>query len=219
MIRHLVLWKLAAEIHGYAPAGLLDTYHAERHPVGARILTNTLAQRILYLGGDEMDPMRSVMGELLEYEDVRKLLVGMVTGLDIRYDVGDGDHPLLGRRLPNTEPAGGSGTDGTADLFRLLHSGRGLVLDLGGDDEVRAAAAPWADRVDTVTPSARPGGALADVEAALVRPDGYIAWIGSGGSGAAGLRDALSRWFGRPLDTVRDAAPAGAGARFQQPRM
>ena len=206
-------WKLGAEINGHAPAGLLDTYHAERHPVAARILANTLAQAILYLSGDEMDPMREVMTELLAYEEVQKLLVGMVTGLDIRYDVGPGDHPLLGRRLPDAELTGDAGPSGQANAFRLLHAGRGVVLDLGGDDTLRAAAAPWTDRIDVVTTASRPHGALADVEAALVRPDGYIAWIGSGGSGAAGLPGALTRWFGQPHESHQVVTPAAAGAR------
>ncbi|MCO5971428.1 FAD-dependent monooxygenase [Actinoallomurus soli] len=206
-------WKLGAEINGHAPADLLDTYHTERHPVGARILVNTLAQRILYLSGDEMDPMRAVLTELLAYEEVQELLVGMVTGLDIRYDVGAGDHPLLGRRLPDAELTGDFGPSGTARAFRLLNAGRGVVLDLAGDGKVRAAAAPWADRIDVVTTTSRPHGALADIEAALVRPDGYIAWIGSGGAGATGLPEALTRWFGRPQEGHHGVTPAAAGAR------
>ena len=209
-------WKLGAEINGYAPADLLDTYHTERHPVAARILANTLAQRTLYLGGDEMDPMRAVMAELLAYEEVRKLLVGMVTGLDIRYDVGPGDHPLpghplLGRRLPNVELTGDFGPSGQANACQFLHSARGVVLDLVDDDRLRAAAAPWTDRVDVVTTASRPAGALADVEAALVRPDGYIAWIGSSGSGghvADGLQDALIRWLGQPHESHQVMSPA-----------
>lgn len=206
-------WKLGAAINGHAPAGLLDTYHSERHPVAARILVNTLAQRILYLSGDEMDPMREVMAELLAYEEVQRLLVGMVTGLDIRYDVGTGDHPLLGRRLPDVELTGDFSPSGKANAFELLHAGRGVVLDLGGDDKLRAAAAPWADRIDVVTTSSRPSGALADVEAVLVRPDGYIAWIGSGESGVTGLPDALTRWFGQPLESHRIGTSAVAGVR------
>lgn len=200
-------WKLGAAIGGRAPAGLLDTYHDERHPVGARILANTLAQRILYLGGDEMDPMREVMAELLAYEEVQKLLVGMVTGLDIRYDVGPGGHPLLGRRLPNVELAAGR-----ESAFHHLSAGRGVLFDLSGDDGLRAAAGPWTDRIDVVTAGARPAGALADVDAVLVRPDGYIAWIGSAGSGDAGLPDALTRWFGQPHDGHQAAASAAAVA-------
>jgi bifunctional hydroxylase/dehydrase len=194
-------WKLGAEISGYAPEDLLDTYHAERHPVAARILANTLAQRILYLSGDELDPMRDVLTELLAYEEVRQLLVGMVTGLDIRYDVGPGDHPLLGRRLPGVELASDSWPAGRAQAFQFLRAGRGIILDLADSDSLRAVAGPWTDRVDVIT--ARPEaagaqpGALTDVEAALVRPDGYIAWISAGGSGTAGLPDALTRWFGK----------------------
>ena len=206
-------WKLGAEINGYAATDLLASYHTERHPVAARILANTLAQRILYLGGDEMDPMREVLAELLAYEEVQKLLAGMVTGLDIRYDVGPGDHPLLGRRLPDTELTGDFGQDGKAKAFEFLHAGRGLVLDLGGDDTLRAAAEPWAVRIDVVTTTSRPQGALADVDAALVRPDGYIGWIGSGGSGTAGLLDALTRWFGQPHERHQAGTPAAASAR------
>jgi bifunctional hydroxylase/dehydrase len=199
-------WKLAAELHGHAPEGLLDTYHTERHPVGARILANTLSQRSLYLGGPETDSLRAVFAELLQYREVREHLVGMVTGLDIRYDAGAGDHPLLGRRLPDFALA--DGPDGTT-AYGLLHRARGVVLDLRGDAEarggevpggsdVRAVAEPWTDRVDVVVTASRPGQAPADVDALLVRPDGYLAWIGSGGSGTAGLADALSRWFGAP---------------------
>ncbi|MFI9808929.1 FAD-dependent monooxygenase [Streptomyces sp. NPDC052301] len=186
-------WKLAAEIRGHAPEGLLDTYHTERHRVADRILANTLAQRSLYLGGPEMEPMRAVFAELLGYQDVQEHLVGLVSGLDITYDAAPGDHPLLGRRLPDFPLAG---PDGGTTAYALLHGGRGYVLDLRGDGDVRAAAEPWTDRIDVVTTASRPEGALADAEAVLVRPDGYIAWIGSGGSGAAGLTDALSRFFG-----------------------
>jgi bifunctional hydroxylase/dehydrase len=194
-------WKLGAEINGYAPAGLLDTYHAERHPVAARILANTLAQRILYLSGDELDPMREIMGELMAYEEVRQRLAGMVTGLDIRYEAGAGDHPLLGRRLPDLELTGDFRPAGTMNAYQFLHAGGGIVLDLADSDSLSAAAAPWKDRIEIVTVSARPAGLPADVDAVLVRPDGYIAWIGtgqSGQSGPVGLADALARWFGPP---------------------
>ncbi|MGW3667864.1 FAD-dependent monooxygenase [Streptomyces sp. NPDC005141] len=191
-------WKLAAEIHGTAPDGLLDTYHSERHPVAARILANTLSQRSLYLGGPEMDPMRSVFAELLAYEDVRKLLVGMVTGLDITYDTPGAGHPLLGRRLPDLTLT--AGPSGTVSAYGLLHGGRGFVLDLRGDSALNAAAEPWTDRIDVVVAPIRPEGELADAQALLVRPDGYIAWIGTAGSGTDGLTDALNRLFGAPRD-------------------
>jgi bifunctional hydroxylase/dehydrase len=206
-------WKLGATIHGYAPAVLLDTYHSERHPVGARILANTLAQRILYLSGDEIDPMRELMAELLSYADVQRHLVGMVTGLDIRYDVGCSGHPLAGRRMPN---AGIAGEVGVTPAFEFLHAGRGVVFDLADDDAVRAAAAPWQDRVDIVTAASRPSGALEGVEAMLVRPDGYIAWIGSGPE-PEGLPEALTRWFGQLSRPQEVAAPASGGARRQWP--
>ena len=208
-------WKLAAEIHGYGPPGLLGTYHTERHPVAARILANTLTQRTLYLGGGQMEPMRAVFAELMAYEDVRKLLVGMVTGLDIRYDIGEGDHPLLGRRLPDFELTGGLRPDGNANAFQFLQAGRGIVLDLAADEDVRTAAAPWADRIDVIRAASRPDGALADVEAALVRPDGYIAWIATGGTGAAGLPEALARWLGEPHESHRAGTQAVAGTRPQ----
>jgi bifunctional hydroxylase/dehydrase len=203
-------WKLGAAIGGYAPPGLLDTYHSERHPVGARIVTNTLAQRILYLSGDEIEPMREVMAELMAHEEVQRHLVGMVTGLDIRYDVGPGDHPLLGRRLPGAGLTGDFGRTGEAPAFEFLHAGRGVVLDLAEIEDLRDVAAGWADRVDVVAATSRPDGALEDVQAVLVRPDGYTAWIGSGGSGASGLTDALTRWFGPARAT---AVPASAQAR------
>lgn len=208
-------WKLAAEIHGYGPPGLLDTYHTERHPVAARILANTLTQRTLYLGGDQMEPMRAVFAEMMAYEEVQELLVGMVTGLDIRYDVGEGDHPLLGRRLPDFELAGGFGPDGTTHVFQFLQAGRGIVLDLADGEVVRVAAAPWTDRIDVIRPASRPEGAFADVDAALVRPDGYIAWIGTGGAGAAGLPEALARWLGEPHQIHQAVTPAVAGAQPQ----
>jgi bifunctional hydroxylase/dehydrase len=193
-------WKLGAEIHGYAPRTLLDTYHTERHPVGARVLANTLAQRFLYLGGDEMQPLRDIFAELMASDDVQRHLVGMVTGLDIRYDVGPGDHPLLGRRLPNVELVGEFGQTGKTSTFEQLHAARGVLLDLADDAGLREAAAAWADRVDVVTATPHAAGTdtpLAGVEAALVRPDGYVAWVSSTDGATDDLLTALNRWFGR----------------------
>ncbi|MFD8309295.1 FAD-dependent monooxygenase [Streptomyces sp. NPDC059690] len=192
-------WKLALALKGRAGEHLLDTYHTERHPVGARILANTLAQRTLYLGGAEVDPLRQVFGELVRHEEVQRHLVGMVTGLDIRHDVGGAGHPLLGRRLPDRQVT----RDGVKQsVLGLLASGRGLLLDPAGSPALRAAAQGWSDRVDTVTvqPSEEE-----DPGAVLVRPDGYVAWVGAPGEGpgaaASGmpLTRALTRWFG-PAD-------------------
>ncbi|MEV1318839.1 FAD-dependent monooxygenase [Micromonospora arborensis] len=193
-------WKLAAQVAGWAPEGLLDTYHAERHPVGARLLRNTRAQGMLTLGGEAARPLRDVLAELMVYDEVARHLAGMVSGLDIRYEMGPGDHPLLGRRMPHIDVvvAGTKTTTG-----ELLRSGRGLLLDLSGNPELRTAASGWGDRVDVVT------AALADPEtdssayadALLIRPDGHVAWTASGGAGEnpdGGPGEALTRWFGRP---------------------
>ncbi|MGW2835076.1 FAD-dependent monooxygenase [Streptomyces sp. NPDC001286] len=202
-------WKLALDLKGHAPQALLDTYHNERHPVGARILANTLAQRTLYLGGADVDPLRQVFGELVRHEEVQRHLVGMVTGLDIRHDVGGNGHPLLGRRLADRQIT----RDGVKhSVLTLLEPGRGVLLDLAGSPALRAAARGWSDRVDTVTVQTPDndnanghenghgnGDGLGGV---LVRPDGYVAWVGAphDGPGAAAsgmpLTTALGRWFG-----------------------
>ncbi|MEU9168985.1 FAD-dependent monooxygenase [Streptomyces sp. NPDC048420] len=185
-------WKLAAQIKGHAPEGLLDTYHAERHPVGARVITNTLTQRTLYLGGPEAQPLRDLFGELVRIEAVRHHLVGLVTGLDITYGAAPGGHPLLGRRLPEQDLLSG---DTKTTTFELLHSGRPVLLDMFDDARLREVANAWADRVDIVT-ARRPeeGAPAANL---LVRPDGYVAWASPAGS-VDGLTDALAQWFGEP---------------------
>ena len=201
-------WKLAAEVNGWAPEGLLDSYHTERHAVGKRLMMNTQAQGLLFLSGTEMQPLRDVMSELMRYEDVARHLIGMVSGLENAYEVGPGAHPLLGRRLPNYELAA---ADGPTTVYELLHAGRGLLLDFADDGAMRTVAGAWADRVDTVS------GPIAGLDAGdpmegtfsvLVRPDGYIAWAAPDG-GEPELTAALNRWFGAPLAA---AAPAGAAA-------
>ncbi|SDO12538.1 FAD-dependent monooxygenase [Actinacidiphila guanduensis] len=185
-------WKLAAALKGYAPAGLLDTYGSERQPVGAGIVANTLVQRSLYLGGPEMQALRDVFADLITLEQVQRRLVGAVTGLDIVYDAGEG-HPLLGRRLPEQDLVV---ADAKTTTFELLTPGRPILLDLHDNAQLRATAAAWSDRVDTVT-ATRPD---PDAPAAslLVRPDGYLAWVSPDGS-PDGLSEALTRWFGAPL--------------------
>ncbi|WP_407564723.1 FAD-dependent monooxygenase [Streptomyces sp. 184] len=187
-------WKLAAEVGGHAPAGLLDTYHAERHAVGRAVLSNIRAQTELLLGGPEVEPVRAVLAELIPYAPVRARLAGMISGLDIRYDVGGPEHPLLGARLPHAVLRVGSSTCTT---YELLRSGRGLLLGLDG--RAPAAGGRWADRVDRVAARVEPGaaaGGLEGVPAVAVRPDGYVAWVSGGGTD--GLTDALARWFGAP---------------------
>lgn len=190
-------WKLAAACRGTAPRTLLDTYHDERHPVGARLLVNTRAQGTLFLGGRESDPLRALFAELIEYDDVKRHLAGIVSGLDIRYDL-DGDHPLLGRRVASQVLVGPAGETSTS---RLLHSGRGVLLDLADDPTVRSAVAPWRDRVSVTTATPKPlddrDDELSGLSALLVRPDGYVAWV-SAAPGGDGLSAALHRWFGPP---------------------
>lgn len=191
-------WKLAAAVRGWAPPGLLDSYHTERHAVGVRLLTNTKAQGLLFLGGAQLQPVRDVLAELIDYPDVTRHLAGMVSGLDIRYDVGLGDHPLLGRRVPYEELLAGTAKTSTT---ALLHPARGVLLDLAADAELRRVAEGWSDRVDVVTATPHttgPAGPLANTDAILLRPDGHVAWAAPGGSGAPGA--ALRTWFGAPRD-------------------
>jgi bifunctional hydroxylase/dehydrase len=187
-------WKLAATVRGSAPDGLLDSYHAERHAVGARLLMNTKAQGMLFVGGPDMDPMRALFAELIAYDDVRRHLAGVVSGLDIRYDVGPGDHPLLGRRLPPRPLRGAADARSTTEL---LHAGRGVLLELADESAARDTALRWSDRVTVVSAALDPKYAepLADTRALLVRPDGYVVWADPDGGD---LPTALTRWFGAP---------------------
>jgi bifunctional hydroxylase/dehydrase len=200
-------WKLAAAVAGWAPERLLDSYHSERHAVGARLLTNTRAQGQLFIGPKDLDPVRAVFAELLRYDEVRRHLVGMVSGLDIYYDMtwgrGDGGSPLLGRRLPSRELRGESGETTTA---RLLHSAQGVLIDLTDDPVVRKTADGWKDRVITVTAKpakeeAAEGAAdLTELAAVLVRPDGYVAWTQPrSGAESGDLASVLRQWFGKSL--------------------
>lgn len=190
-------WKLAAVVTGKTTPSLLDTYHSERHPVGRRVLSNIRAQAAVLLGAGDVGPVRSVLSELLEFAPVRRRLSHMVSGLDVRYEVGPGSHPLLGMRFPPTELVTSSGTVSTS---RLLGNGRGLLIGLAAGERGRAdgqwtdAAAPWAGRVSVVeghlTEGAPPGPG-----AVLVRPDGHVVWTDAEGTGP---ESALRRWFGHP---------------------
>jgi 2-polyprenyl-6-methoxyphenol hydroxylase-like FAD-dependent oxidoreductase len=187
-------WKLAQVVNGTSPDDLLDTYHAERHPVGARVLHNTMAQMALRGTDERTDALRDTMTELLSMDEPRKRFAAMMSGLDIHYDLGIG-HPLLGRRMPDL----GLGTaDGQLRVFTLLHEAKPVLLNLGerGGFDVT----PWADRVQMVDAEyvdlweLPVLGAVAALTAVLIRPDGYVAWVGDGTD--TGLRDALTTWFG-----------------------
>ncbi|MFD4976405.1 FAD-dependent monooxygenase [Streptomyces sp. NPDC058424] len=183
-------WKLAAAVKGWAPEGLLDTYHAERHPVGEQLARNARAAIELRLTGEDMDPVREVVGELLAHKDAAEHAAGMLSNLGIRYGLAKGDHPLLGRRMPPDHAL--TLPDGTRTrVAELLRTGRGLLVTT--DDATARTARDHTDRVDVVigTWTTAPDPAL---DAVLVRPDGYIAWTSPGTTDD--LDKALDRWFG-----------------------
>jgi bifunctional hydroxylase/dehydrase len=187
-------WKLAAVVKGTAPDSLLDTYHGERHPVGRTLLASTRAQSLLILGGEDVTPVREILTELLGHTEVARHLAARVSGLDIRYDVGGGPHPLLGARLPRLALDHGTRRRTSTELLR---TGRGLLLDLADNPTLRRRARDWTDRVDIVTATPREvpdDSPLHRTTAALVRPDGHVAWAAPGSH--HDLPTALERWFG-----------------------
>ncbi|MEV6864539.1 rifampin monooxygenase [Streptosporangium subroseum] len=170
-------WKLAAAVNGWAPEGLLDSYHAERHPVGARVLDSTRAQ-ITLLGTDPgATALRELFSKLMDFEEVNRYVTEMITAVGVRYDFGEG-HELLGRRLRDVKLKQGR-------LYELMHGGRGLLLDQTG----RLSVAGWADRVDHVVDVSEE----LDVPAVLLRPDGHVAWVGED---QRDLLSQLPKWFG-----------------------
>ena len=191
-------WKLAQVVKGTSPESLLDTYHAERHPIGARVLESTLAQTAINRGDERTRALREAMSELLALDEPRKRYAGRMSGLDIHYDLGAG-HPLLGRRMPDLDLVTESGP---RRVFTLLHGARPLLLNLR--EPAALDIAPWADRVERLDARYTGAwdlpvlGAVAAPTAVLIRPDGYVAWVGFGTD--QGLRDALTTWFGPPND-------------------
>lgn len=187
-------WKLAQVVKGISPQPLLDTYHAERHPVAARVLRTTMAQSALRYPGEHIAILGEFVAEMLAMEEPRKRFAAMMAGLEICYHAGEG-HPLLGRRVPDLAIVT---VDGPTRVFTLLHEARPMLLNFGKAGSL--AVDGWADRVKLV--DARFEGrielpALGAVEtpaAVLIRPDGHVAWVGDGGS--KGLLDALATWFG-----------------------
>ncbi len=177
-------WKLAAQIRGWAPEALLDTYQAERRPVAEEVLDNTRAQAELLSTEPGAQAVRRLLTELMDFDEVNRHLIEKITAIGVRYDFGEGGegHDLLGRRLRDIDVKQGS-------LYGLLHRGRGLLLDR----TERLTVGGWSDRVDHL---ADPTAAL-DVPCVLLRPDGHVAWIGDD---QQDLDDHLSRWFGEPAD-------------------
>lgn len=203
-------WKLAATINGWAPPGLLDTYHSERHPVGQRLLRNTRAQGELYLSGTAIEPLRSVMAELMTIPDVGRHLSGMVSGLDITYDVGLTGHPLLGRRMPDGDVELANGT--RSRMAALMPRSRSKLLCPGKGPLVTE----WADRVDIdgIRGLSLGGDGLdTSTESVLIRPDGYVAWAAPG---AGDVRQALERWLGPPRIPDSSGFTADTGREGQQ---
>jgi 2-polyprenyl-6-methoxyphenol hydroxylase-like FAD-dependent oxidoreductase len=189
-------WKLAQVVHQTSPDSLLDTYHAERHPIAARVLHNAIAQMALLRPDDRTKALRDTMSELLSMDEPRKRFAAMMSGLDIHYDLGEG-HPLLGRRMPDLDLVT---ADGPLRVFTLLHDAQPVLLNLGEPGSFDIAA--WADRVRLVNakyvgdwdlPAL---GAITGPTAVLIRPDGYVAWVGD--ESHVELTDTLTAWFGPP---------------------
>jgi hypothetical protein len=189
-------WKLAQVVNRTSPESLLDTYHAERHPVAARVLRNTMAAVALRRPDERTTALRDTMSELLSLEEPRKRFAAMMSGLDIHYDLGEG-HPLLGRRMPDLDLVT---ANGPLRVFSLLHDARPVLLDLGEPGGIDINA--WTDRVQRTdatyggTWELRACGEVTAPTAVLIRPDGYVAWVGDHTN--LGLPDALTTWFGPP---------------------
>ena len=187
-------WKLARVVKKTSPESLLDTYHAERHPVAALVLRNTMAQVALLRTDDRTNALRETMSELLGMDEPRKRVAAMMSGLDIHYDLGEG-HPLLGRRMPDLDLVT---ADGPLRVFTLLHDARAVLLNL--DEPGGLDITPWVDRVQLIdakyvgTWELPALGAITAPAAVLIRPDGYVAWVGD--RTHLGLHEALTTWFG-----------------------
>ena len=201
-------WKLGQVVNGTSPESLLDTYQAERHPVGARVLRTTMAYVALRRQDERTKALGETIAEILVSGEARRRFAAKLSGLDIHYDLGEG-HPLLGRRMPDLDLVT---ADGPARVFTLLHDARPVLLNLGepGGFDIT----PWADRVQLIDaeyvgrwelPTL---GAVTAPAAVLIRPDGYVAWVGE--LTEPGLAEALTTWFGAPtVATARSRRAAG----------
>lgn len=208
-------WKLAQVVKGISPDRLLDTYHAERHPVAARALRHTMAQGALQRRDDRLEALAEVVSQLAGMDEPRKSLAGLISGLDIRYDLGEG-HPQLGRRIPDLDL---STSGGSLRMFQLLHPARPVLLNLGNPRSLDIA--PWDDRVRLVEATYNGQwelpvlGTVEAPTAVLVRPDGYVAWVGQGSDER--LREALTTWFG-PANSPQPQGIPRAHRRPAEPR-
>ncbi len=198
-------WKLAQVVDGASPESLLDTYHAERHPVGARVQENTMAQTALITPDDRHRALHATVTELLAMDGPRRCIAGTISGLDICYEA-DGHHPLLGRRMPDLDLRT---ADGPTRMFAFLHDARPVLLDLSGSDGFDVT--PWAGRVRFVDASyvgvweLPVVGEITAPPAVLIRPDGHVAWVGD--IADATLPRAIERWFGAPAQGGSGRAP------------
>lgn len=187
-------WKLAQVIHGTSPESLLDSYHAERHPVGKRVLRATMAQTALSRSTPRLDALHDTVSQMLTMDEPRRHIAGMVSGLDIHYDLGDG-HPLLGRRMPDLDLVT---PEGPTRVYHLLHRARPILLNLGEAGRYDA----WTERLRIVDAIYEGRwelpvlGAIQAPRAVLIRPDGHVGWVGEDTD--TGLAEALDRWVGRP---------------------
>ncbi len=188
-------WKLAQVINGTSPESLLDTYHSERHPIAARVLRNTMAGTALSRPDDRTKALGDYVSEFLSMDEPRRRLAAEMSGLDVHYNLGEG-HPLLGRRMPDLDLVT---ANGPLRVFTLLHDARPVLLNLG--ETRRFDIAPWANRVQSIdagyvgTWELPAIGVVTAPKAVLIRPDGYVAWVGDS-TEQQGLADALTTWFG-----------------------
>ncbi len=187
-------WKLAQVVKGVSTHDLLDSYHSERHAAGARVLRYTMAQSILQRSDERTAALTDTIGDMLGFDGPRRTVAGLISGLDVAYDAGEG-HPLLGRRMPDLDIVT---PDGPQRVYSLLQGARPLLLDLGDPGSIDIA--PWADRVQHVAAEHNGSwelpvlGTVSAPTAVLVRPDGHVAWVGNGA--LTGLTEALTHWFG-----------------------
>jgi hypothetical protein len=189
-------WKLAQVVKGISQESLLDTYHAERHPVAARVLRTTMAQVMLRRPDERTKALNDTMSEILGMDEPSRRFAAMMSGLDIHYDLGEG-HPLLGRRMPDLDLVT---ANGPVRVFTLLHDVRPMLLNFGEPSGFDIT--PWADRVQLIdakysgTWELPAIGAVTAPTAVVIRPDGCVAWVGD--LTKLGLVDALTTWFGPP---------------------